>query len=314
MLTARGSLQPERYAEAPCERPGFLLAASKPPCTSRAAASLQRLVAVRQQQAERERALERAAFAADRLCRRALTRRALAALRHAVQAAAAAAVQADQLRQKWAFLRFAAAFTAWRAAQQRRRWLEERARSADALRCCTLAARALSALQQNVARCLASRRDLAQADSYRDFCLLLRGVEAWRRAAAQAERQRQLTAAAVLQWAARLARQVLAAWRLRVQQRQRRQRQGELAAAYCHHARLSAALGAWRAAAQRGNELRAAAEHTIRHALYGSAAQVAAMCLRGWRLHARRKAQLREAAQLAGRLRRFALLSTALQA
>lgn len=295
--------EPSLYAEQPHERPGFLLLASSPVPLSSRQALTQRPHAL--QRPHVLLALDRHGRAAAHR-RLALLRRALAALRLAVSAA-------SRQRQKWTFLRFAACFAAWKAAAQQRRRLERLATDAAALRRHTLVARALAALHRHATWQRAKRRSWGQAESFHLFCTLVHVLDGWRRAVRRKAARRQAVAAAVLHWAARLARRVLAARRAHVQRRCLRQQRRQLADAYAARSTLSLALGAWAAHARLMEQLRDVAAVTIERALYGSRHQLAAMCLRGWRLRARRKAQQRDDLHLAARLACIRPLSTAVQ-
>ncbi|PSC72975.1 SFI1-like protein [Micractinium conductrix] len=121
--------------------------------------------------------------------------------------------------------------------------------------------------------------------------------------------RRQLLAAAVLHWAARLCGAAIAAWREYAAARQRKLALAELADVHRRRRCLAASLAAWRGAVLRLAELRAAAATTIQAALYGGTHQLAGMCLRSWQQHAGRRARLRDAAHLADRLRHYGLLA-----
>lgn len=153
-------------------------------------------------------------------------------------------------------------------------------------------------------RTLLSRATLSRA-------ILSRSLHGWWTAVQRRRAMAQLTAAAVLHWAARLARKALTLWGNHVRQRQQRQQHSELAAAYCRHTALSKALAAWRDAVRCLGALRQAAEHTIRQALFGSPHQLAGMCLRSWWQLTRRRQRHRDDLELAGRYRRASLLGAA---
>lgn len=268
--------------------------------------ALTRLAKRRQASAAEERQAERAA---DRLRGRLLQKRGLAALRVAAEAAHRSDLRADTQRQKTTYLRAAAAWAAWRGAATRQRRLTALAGEATALRRSTLAARALAALQRHVAARRAKRHAAATADSFAQFCRLVNALDAWRAAMAACALRRQLLAAAVLHWAARLCGAAIAAWREYAAARQRKLALAELADVHRRRRCLAASLAAWRGAVLRLAELRAAAATTIQAALYGGTHQLAGMCLRSWQQHAGRRARLRDAAHLADRLRHYGLLA-----
>lgn len=302
--------RPDSYRQAAEDLPGFLCAPQRlaQPTGSSRQAALDRLAASRQAAAAAELAADRAAAAH---CRRQLARRTLEALRLAVAAGQQQTRLAAQQNRKWTYCRYAAAFAAWHTAADRRRRLLLKTREADALRRHTLAAHALAALQRHAARQRAKRRSWVQAESFHAFCLLTRSLDGWRAAVQRRSERERLTAAAVLHWAARLARRTLALWGRHVQHHQLQRRQAELASAYCRHSVLSQSLTAWGGAVRRLATLRQAAEHTIRQALFGSPHQLAGMCLRSWRELTRRQQRHRDDLDLAWRYRRASLLGVA---
>lgn len=307
------SLRPELYQEPAYERPGFLAGAlprsrAHPAQQQRRRAALDRLASHRcataaQQQAAERRALE--------LRRRWLHSRALSALRCAVEAAQQQRLAADRQRSKWLYLWLAACWAAWRSGAARQRHLAAKAVEAAALRWCTLAARALAALQQQVALRAAKRRRWVQAESFAAFCRLVHSLDAWRSGVASRARKQQLLQAAVLHWATRLCCQVLAWWNRHTQQRLLRQRQHQLADDLHRRTALTAALAAWLALVRRLRQLRAAAVLTIEQSLWGSPEQLAKMCLRCWHFRSQRSSQLRDGMHLAARLHGYGLLTAA---
>jgi hypothetical protein len=309
MLQLQGTplLRPELYAEPPHERLGFLAqpaAEQQQQRPGRRRQALGRLACRRWQSAAQELEAERRAEA---LCRCLLRRRAVAGLQAALAAARAAALKADQQRQKWRYLHFASCWAAWRCVVAARRRLAAMAQEASALHRGSLLAKALAALQRQVARQQVKRRAWSQAASFHCFCLLVHSLDGWRAWLAARARRQRLLAAGVLHWAARLCRAALEAWRLRTQHQLKQQRQRELAAAHrCH-----AVLAAWRALVQRLQGLRQAAAVTIEQALFGNEEQLAKMCLLSWRVRVRCRAERRDSVHLAARLRRCGLLGAA---
>lgn len=307
----RVAWQPQRYAEAPEELPGFLRLPQPKHAAPIRLAALDRLAA----SAASRQAAAAAELAADRAAAQhhvhLLARRALAALRLAVVAAQGNARLAAQHRKKQIYCRHAAAFAAWRAAAATRRRLLAKAGEAEALRRHTLAAHALAALHRHAARRRAKRHSWAQAESFHAFCLLTRGALGWRAVVRRHAALEQLTAAAVLHWATRLASRALALWCRYRQQRQERRQRAELAAACRRHAVLGAVLGAWADLIHQLAARRQAAAHTIQQALFGSPHQLAGMCLRAWRLCTQRRQRQRDDRALAGRYHRAALLGAA---
>ena len=300
----------DSYQQAAEDLPGFLCTPQRlaQPTGSSRQAALDRLAASRQAAVSGELAADRAAAAH---CRRRLAHRTLEALRLAMAAGQQQTRLAAQQNRKWTYCRYAAAFAAWHAAADRRRWLLLKTGEADALRRHTLAAHVLAALQRHAARRQAKRRSGVQAESFHAFCLLTRSLDGWRAAVQRRSERERLTAAAVLHWAARLARQALALWRSHMQHQRQRRRQAELAAAFCRHSALSQSLAAWGDAVRHLVNLRQAAEHTIRQALFGSSHQLAGMCLRSWRELTRRQQRHRDDLDLATRYRRALLLGVA---
>ncbi|KAL4433933.1 hypothetical protein ABPG75_000374 [Micractinium tetrahymenae] len=301
--------KPESYAEPSHARLGFLLApAGQPGKAAHRRHALHNLMNSRwQAAAEEAEAARRAAHCRRRL----LAERALAALHAAVAAARAAAVRADLQRQKWIYLRYTAAWEAWRTAVANRRRLSALAAEAAALHRATLLARSLAAFQRHVAARRAKRRADATASSFACFCLLVHALDGWRQAVAARHSQQARLETALLHWAVRLCRGALDAWRAHKRRRQHKRAAAELAAS-THRARLlGAALHGWLEAWRRLRDRQSAAAVAIQHALYGSDERLAGMCLEGWRWHAARKAQLREDGHLADRLRRFGLLGAA---